>query len=69
MEMRYFWLLDQECQKCMKFRYHPGLENLGDYYTKAFSGKELQQKRLLYVYMKKSPMQLLQASSEKNFCA
>ena len=32
MEMRYFWLLDEETQKYFEFLYHPGLENLGDYY-------------------------------------
>ena len=28
MEMRYFWLLDQEYQNYMDFKYHPGLENM-----------------------------------------
>ena len=31
MEMRYFWLLDQETQKYVDIFYHPGQENLGDY--------------------------------------
>ena len=61
MEMRYFWLLDQACQKYMSFIYHPGLENLGDYYTKAFFGKNMQQKQPLYVHKKRSPRTLLQA--------
>ena len=32
-KMRYFWLLDQETQKYMKFCYHPAQGNLADYPT------------------------------------
>ena len=42
MEMRYFWLLDGEAQKYFKFHYQPGQENLGNYHTKAFTGKDTQ---------------------------
>ena len=34
MEMRYFWLLDQQAQKYFKFSYQPGQYNMGDYPTK-----------------------------------
>ena len=39
MEMRYFWLLDQEVQKRFKIAQHPGQENLGDYPSKAHTGQ------------------------------
>ena len=42
MEMRYFWLLDNETQKYLAFHYQPGQENLDDFYTKAFNGKDTQ---------------------------
>ena len=61
MEMRYFWLLDQEAQEIFDFIYHPGHENLADYYTKAFTGKEMIQKRPFYLHMKNSPRILLRA--------
>ena len=61
MEMRYFWLLDQECQKYMKFLYHPGLENLGGDYTKDFFGRDMIRKQPLYVHMQRSPRRLLWA--------
>ena len=34
MEMRYFWLLNQEAQKMFQFLYQPGAENLADYPTR-----------------------------------
>ena len=39
MEMRYFWLLDNAAQIFFDFRYHPGLENLADYASKAHDAK------------------------------
>ena len=38
MEMRYFWLLDQETNKYFKFYYQPGQEILADYPPKAHIG-------------------------------
>eukprot|EP00804_Cyclotella_cryptica_P017162 CCRYP_003374-RA/>CCRYP_003374-RA protein AED:0.43 eAED:0.43 QI:0/0/0/1/0/0/2/0/194 len=38
MEMRYFWLLDGHINKLFNFLYHPGLENLADYPSKAHPG-------------------------------
>eukprot|EP00956_Cyclotella_meneghiniana_P012720 scaffold18074_cov132-Cyclotella_meneghiniana.AAC.3 len=34
MEMRYFWVADQVQRKQFDVKWHPGQENLGDYYTK-----------------------------------
>ena len=61
MEMKYFWLLDQETQRMFKFYYHPGFENLGDLYTKAHSGQDTQHKRPFYVHTTKSPRFLTRA--------
>ena len=61
MEMRYFWLLDQEVRKLFKYCYHPGFENLGDLYTKAHTGKDTQHKRPFYVHTDKSPRYLARA--------
>ena len=55
MEMKYFWLLDNEEQKQFNFRYHPGYENLGDLYTKAHNGKDTQHMRPFYVHTTNSP--------------
>ena len=38
MEVRYFWLLDQVSQKYFKIYYHPGLELMAGYATKAPMG-------------------------------
>ena len=40
--MRYYWLLDNEAQEQFKIQYQPGQENLGNYHTKLFSGKDTQ---------------------------
>jgi hypothetical protein len=37
MEMRYFWLLNGEVQKKIRFYYQPGQENLGNYPSKHHS--------------------------------
>jgi hypothetical protein len=34
MEMCYFWIADQVASKQFAVHWHPGLENMGDYYTK-----------------------------------
>ena len=38
MEMRYFWLLNQDCQKYLDISHQPGQENLGGYPTKHHTG-------------------------------
>ncbi len=55
MEMRYFWLLDQEAQRMFDFIYQSGQENLGDYPTKLHSGEHHQHVRPHYVHMPNSP--------------
>ena len=61
MEMKYFWLLDQQTQKLFQYSYHPGFENLGDLHTKAHTGKDTQHKRPFYVHTTKSPRFLTRA--------
>ena len=61
MEMRYFWLLDQQVQKFFSFQYHPGQENLGNYPSKAHTGAVHQHIRLWYVHDKNSPRELPRA--------
>ncbi|KAL7528601.1 hypothetical protein ACHAXR_002526 [Thalassiosira sp. AJA248-18] len=39
MEMRYFWLLDQETQRYFKFYYQPGQENMGNFPSKQHTVK------------------------------
>ena len=59
MEMRYFWLLDQEVQKYMNVQHHPGQENLG------------QHVRPYYIHMPNSPTHLPRAGmpSSRRGCA
>ena len=71
MEMRYFWLLDQETQKYVDFFYHPGQENLGDYPSKHHFGPIHQHVRPYYLHMPNSPTFLPRAAkpSSRRGCA
>ena len=70
MEMRYFWLLDQEAQKQFKFKHCPGEENLADYPTKAHTAAHHRLVRPLFLLTKNSPRYLLRAKmpSERRGC-
>ena len=61
MEMRYFWLLDQEAQKYMDVQHHPRQENLADYPSKHHIGKGHLHVRPYYIHMPKSPTHLPRA--------
>ncbi len=61
MEMRYFWLLDNEAQSQFAFHQHPGLENLGDYPSKHHFGEGHVHVRPYYVHMHNSPTHLIRA--------
>ena len=63
MEMRFFWVTDQVKQKIFDVQWHPGLENLGDYFTKHFIGKHHQQVRPWYLHMNNSPLYLPRAAA------
>ena len=62
MEMRYWWLVDQEAQDIFEFHYHPGLENLGDYPSKHHSAHVHQHVRPYYVHEANSPNLLPRAA-------
>ncbi len=62
MEMRYFWLLCQEAQKILDVSHHPGLENMGDYSSKANFRKFHRQIRPYYLNMPNSPYVLHRAN-------
>ena len=70
MEMRYFWLLDQETNKYFKFYYHPGQENLVDYPYKAHTGTIHTHVCPYYLHMDSSPNLLTRAtkSSARRGC-
>ena len=55
MEMRYFYLLDQQTQKYFKFFYQPGQENMADYPSKHHVGGIHQHVRPYYLHMPNSP--------------
>ena len=55
MDMRYFWLLDQEAQRMFTFKYQPGQENLADYPSKNHPGEHHRHVRPYYVHMPNSP--------------
>eukprot|EP00804_Cyclotella_cryptica_P022287 CCRYP_018106-RA/>CCRYP_018106-RA protein AED:0.35 eAED:0.38 QI:0/0/0/1/0/0/3/0/579 len=71
MEMRYFWLLENHINKMFDFQYHPGLENLADYPSKAHPGGHHLTLRPLYVHMPTSPRFLSRAAkpSVRQGCA
>ena len=62
MEMRYFWLLDRHVQKEFDFKYHPGLENLADYQSKAHLGPHHVSVRPFYLMTPISPRYLPRAA-------
>ncbi|KAL7483088.1 hypothetical protein ACHAW6_013638 [Cyclotella cf. meneghiniana] len=61
MEMRYFWIADQVARKQFSVHWHPGLENMGDYYTKHHPPSHHQRVRPYYLFEPTSPLELPQA--------
>ena len=55
MEMRYFWLLNQYCQKYLDISHQPGQENLGNYPTKHHTGTVTHHVRPYYIHESTSP--------------
>ena len=70
MEMRYFWLLDQDAQRQFQFKHHPGEEILADYPSKAHPAAHHQLVRPLFLHTKTSPRYLLRSKmpSERRGC-
>ena len=71
MEMRYFWLLDQYVQKRFSFSHHPGAENLGDYPSKAHTGRIHRHVRPYFQHEDNSPRDIPRAAmpSTRRGCA
>eukprot|EP00804_Cyclotella_cryptica_P019747 CCRYP_009656-RC/>CCRYP_009656-RC protein AED:0.39 eAED:0.39 QI:0/-1/0/1/-1/1/1/0/229 len=61
MEMCYFWIADQVARKQFAVHWHPGLENMGDYYTKHHPTLHHQQVRPYYLFEPSSPLELPRA--------
>jgi len=61
MEMRFFWVTDQVKNGTYLIQWHPGQENLADYFTKHFDGKHHQEVRPWYLHMHNSPRHLPRA--------
>ena len=61
MDMRYFWVVDQSNQKFIKVEWHPGLENLADYFTKHFPKLHHIRMRHIYLHTPFSPRYLPRA--------
>lgn len=71
MEMRYFWLLDQEARQNFDFLYQPGQENMGDYPSKEHVGGIHKHVKLYDRHIDNSPKYLQQAAkpSSRRGCA
>jgi hypothetical protein len=55
MEMRFFWVTDQVQRSFFNVRWHPGQENLADYFTKHFDAKHHREVRPWYLHEQNSP--------------
>ena len=61
MEMRFFWITDQVLIGNFNVTWHPGQENLADYFTKHFDARHHQDVRPWYLHMDNSPTLLPRA--------
>jgi hypothetical protein len=63
MEMRFFWIADQVLLGNFDVQWHPGQENLGDYFTKHFDAKHHLEVRPWYLHTKDSQLLLPRAAA------
>eukprot|EP00804_Cyclotella_cryptica_P011876 CCRYP_004378-RA/>CCRYP_004378-RA protein AED:0.44 eAED:0.39 QI:0/0/0/1/1/1/2/0/442 len=63
MEMRFFWVADQVNRRHFQVRWHPGQENLADYFTKHFEARHHISVRPWYLHTKDSPQFLPRAAA------
>ena len=61
MEKNFFWVADQVARNNFNVTWHPGKENLADYFTKHFDAKHHQTVRPYYLHQQNSPTQLPRA--------
>jgi len=65
MEMRYFWACDQVNAGHFNVVWHPGLENLADYYSKHHEASHHKHVRPFYLQCPESPLELPRAEAPK----
>ena len=65
MEMQFFWVTDQVLNKEFDMQWHPGQENLADYFTKHFEATHHQNVRPWYVHEHNSPQELPREAAPK----
>ena len=63
MEMRFFWVGDQVKRQFFDVRWHPGQENLADYFMKHFESNHHQNVRPWYLHHPVSPLFLPRAAA------
>ena len=63
MEMRFFWVTDQTKLGNFDIQWHPGKENLADYFTKHFDSRHHQEVRPWYLHVHNSPRHLPRAEA------
>ena len=63
MEMRFFWITDQVKRGFFDVQWHPGQENLGDYFSKHFVGQHHAAIRPWYMLTPLSPRVLPRAQT------
>jgi hypothetical protein len=61
MEKNFFWTTDQVALGNFNITWHPGQENLADYFTKHFDARHHQTVRPYYLHMHNSPKTLPRA--------
>ncbi|KAL7434490.1 hypothetical protein ACHAXH_002331 [Discostella pseudostelligera] len=64
MEKNFFWTVDQVALGNFNVTWHPGQENLADYFTKHFNARNHQLVRPYYFHMPTSPLHLPRALAE-----
>ena len=66
MEMRFFWTTDQVKPGYFDVQWHPGKENLADYFTKNFNGCHHKEVRPWYTQLHNPPRFLPRAAKPSN---
>ena len=66
MEMRFFYVTDQVRRQIFNVRWHPGQENLADYFTMHFDTQHHIAVRPWYLHTKSSPLVLPRATAPKS---
>ena len=65
MEIQFFWVTDQVKNGTFDVQWHPGAENLADYFTKHFTTKHHQEVRPWYLQEDNSPRLMPRAAAPR----